>query len=85
MYRGLIDNLTFVYSFICKGRGRLTAQEMEAIAKGAHTVTATAPAVLGGLDDGTATTEDQKDLQEAIKIDQHIDEMYTFLTAMEIC
>lgn len=82
MYRGLIDSLTFTYSFICKGRGRLRPEEMEAITRGAHTITATAPAV---LDDQAASAEDQKDLQEAIKIDQHIDEMYAFLTAMEIC
>ena len=29
MYRGLIDNLAFVYGFICKGRGKLGEDEQE--------------------------------------------------------
>ena len=85
MYRGLIDHLTFVYSFVCRARGRISQEDMGRIVTGAHAVTANAPAVLGGLDDGTATEADRKDLQEALKIDRHIDDMYAFLKSMEIC
>ena len=84
MYRGLIDHLAFVYGYVCKGRGKLTAEDMTAISKGAHTLTANAREVLG---DGAAveTDEDRKDLAEAQKMDVHIDEMVVFLSSMEIC
>lgn len=85
MYRGLIDSLTFTYTYICKARGRISNKEMEAIAQGAHTVTKYAPAVLGGAQAIEGTKEDALDLEEAVKIDEHIDEMYTFLSSMEIC
>ena len=85
MYRGLIDYLAFVYGFVCRGRAKIGQEDMGRIVNGAHAVTANAPAVLGGLDDGTATEEDRKDLQEALKIDRHIDDMYAFLKSMEIC
>ncbi len=81
MYRGLIDNLTFVYSFICKGRGKLTEAEMQAISGGAHTLTDKAPAVLGSEDE---TASDRADLAEARKIDEHIEEMTIFLQSLEI-
>lgn len=83
MYRGLIDHLTFVYSYVCKGRGKLTEDDMDALSRGAHTLTANAREVLG---DGTAveTEEDKKDLAEAGKIDTHIEEMCVFLNSLEI-
>lgn len=78
MYKGLIDNLTFVYSFLAKGRGKLQADQLQAIAQGAHTITKTAPAVLGN-DDQTAA--DAADLNEARLIDTHIEQMMVFQLA----
>lgn len=83
MYRGLIDYMTFAYTFICKARGRLSSDEMDAVALGAHTVAAKAEPVLG---DGSRTmsAEDRADLMEAQKIDQHIEEMNIYLQSLEI-
>jgi hypothetical protein len=80
MYRGLIDNLAFVYGFICKGRGKMSQADMEAVTKGAHTVTKCAPAVLGIND---ATEDDEKDLQLALKMDRQIEEAYVFIMSLE--
>lgn len=82
MYKGLIENLTFVYSFICRGRGKLTAEDNQALATGAHTLVRTAPAVLG--DEGAETGEDRADLALAGKIDEHIEEAVVFLGNLEI-
>lgn len=82
MYKGLIDNLTFVYSFICKGRGKLDSEAMESLAAGANTLTKHAPAVLGGEDEQAG---DRADLAEARKITEHIDEMTVFLMHLDIC
>lgn len=81
MYKGLIDNLAFVYAFICKGRGKLSSEDMRGIANGAHKLVKTAPAVLGGEDE---KRDDRLDLDEARKMDQHIEEMTIFLLSMEI-
>lgn len=81
MYRGLVDNLAFVYGFICKGRGKLNESDMRAVVNGAHTIVANAPAVLGTEE---ATKEDGKDLQLALKMDQQIEEAAVFLTSLEI-
>ena len=81
MYKGLIDNLAFTYSFICKGRGKVPHRDMEALATGAHTLVRHAPAVLGNEDE---RPEDQADLKEAMKMDEHIDEMVVFLQHLEI-
>ena len=81
MYKGLIDNLAFVYGFICKGRGKLGQEDMQSLANGAHTLVKHAPAVLGGEDE---LAEDRADLAEARKMDEHIEEMYVFLSSLEI-
>ena len=82
MYRGLIDHLAFVYGFICKGRGRVAEEDLQGLADGTHLVVKNAPAVLGG--ENTETPDDRADLAEARKMDQHIAEMVSFLTTMEI-
>ncbi|MBO7663068.1 MAG: hypothetical protein J6U01_06835 [Clostridia bacterium] len=81
MYRGLIDNLAFVYGFLYKGRGKIPADGMRAIAEGAHTLAAHAPAVLGT---GEETRDDLADLAAARKMDAQIEEATVFLTSMEI-
>lgn len=81
MYKGLIDNLAFVYSFICKGRGKVPQEELQAVANGAHTIVKNAPAVLGGEDE---KEEDRKDLALAGKMDYHIEDAVIFLKSLEI-
>ena len=39
MYKGLVDNLTFVYAFLAKGRGKLGHEDVRALANGAHNLT----------------------------------------------
>jgi hypothetical protein len=82
MYRGLIDNLAFVYGFLYKGRGRLDAEEMRMIADGAHTITKKAPVVLGGR--GEESADDKADLAAARNMDKQIEEATIFLTNLEI-
>lgn len=81
MYKGLIDNLSFVYSFICKGRGKVPQDDLHAIAAGAHTIVSHAPAVLGSEDE---KEEDRKDLALAEKMDYHIEDAVLFLESLEI-
>ena len=82
MYRELINSLTYMYSVMCRGKGRLPDSDLQHIADGAHSLTASAPAV------ETLTREetlnDKAYLKEAQKIDQQIEEMVVFLLSLEI-
>lgn len=79
MSRGLIDYMTWAYTFLHKGRGVLRADEVKAIGAGAKTVARTAPAVLAN--------EEQADLQTALSeaqlIEQHIEESISWLLTLE--
>lgn len=81
MYKGLIDNLAFVYGFIHKGRGKLDEDALRSVANGAHTLVHYAPAVLGGEDE---QEEDRKDLAVAVNMDKQIEEATIFLLSLEI-
>ena len=81
MYKGLIENLAFVYGFIARGRERMTDEDRRAVAAGSHTLVKCAPAVLGGEDE---RAQDRADLAEARKMDSHIEEMVVFLEHLEI-
>lgn len=81
MYKGLIDNLAFVYGFIHKGRGKLGEADLRAVADGAHTIVKHAPAVLGGEEE---QEEDRKDLAVAENMDRQIEEATIFLLSLEI-
>lgn len=81
MYKGLIENLTFVYSFIARGRERMTDADRRAVANGAHSLVRCAPDVLGGEDE---SAQDRADLQMARKIDDHIEDSVVFLQHLEI-
>lgn len=80
MYKGLINHLAFVYVFICKSRGKLSAKDTRAIVDETHTIVANAPGVLGTEE---ATKEDGKDLQLALKMDRQIEEVTVFLMSLE--
>lgn len=83
MFKGLIDYLTFGYTFICKGRGKLKASEMMMIQGGADVAVRHAEEVIG---DGTGemSKDDRLDLEEARKIYEHVEEMSVFLQSLEI-
>ena len=82
MYRELISSLTYMYSVICKAKGRAKDSDLRHIADGAHSLTACAPAV------ETLTREETENdkayLKEAQKIDEQIEEMMVFLMSLEI-
>lgn len=81
MYKGLIDNLAFVYGFIHKGRGKIPQDELRKVADGTHMIVKNAPAVLGGEDE---QEEDRKDLAVAVNMDRQIEEATLFLLSLEI-
>ena len=81
MSRGLIDTLTYTYSFLCRGRGRLGADQIRAIQQGADTMTKAAPVVLA--DDGPVGKELALDLEEANMINGHIEEATLWLLSLE--
>lgn len=81
MSKGLIDYLTYAYSFLCKGRGRLGADQIRAIQAGADTMTKAAPVVLA--DEGPAGKELALDLEEANMINGHIEEATIWLLSLD--
>ena len=82
MYRDLIQSLKYMYSVMCRGKGTLRDSDLKHIADGAHSLTASAPAV----DTLTRkeTANDKEYLKEAQKIDEQIEEMVVFLMSLEI-
>lgn len=82
MYRDLIHSLTYMYSIMCRGKGRLPDSDLRHIADGAHSMTASAPAVETMTKEETAN--DKAYLKEARKIDEQIEEMAVFLMSLEI-
>lgn len=83
MYQQLIHSLTYMYSVICRGKGRLADSDLRHIANGAHSLTEAAPKVETLVAEETAN--DKAYLKEAQKIDQQIEEMLVFLLSLEIC
>ena len=45
MYRELIGSLTYMYSVLCRGKGRLADSDLRHIANGAHSLAESAPLV----------------------------------------
>lgn len=82
MYRELISTLTYMYSVMCRGKGRLPDSDLRHIADGAHSLTVSAPAV--EVLTREETENDRQYLREAQKIDQQIEEMVVFLMSLEI-
>lgn len=81
MYKGLIDNLAFMYGYITRGRGKIAEDDMRKLATGAHVMVKNAPAVLGNEDE---RDDDRKDLALARKMDEQIEEATIFLLSLEI-
>ena len=81
MYKGLIENLAFVYGYIARGREKMTDQQRREVAVGAHVLVQCAPDVLGREDE---TAQDRADLELARKMDDHIEDSVVFLEHLEI-
>lgn len=81
MYKGLVDNLAFMYGYITRGRGKIAEDDMRKLATGAHVMVKNAPAVLGNEDE---RDDDRKDLALARKMDEQIEEATIFLLSLEI-
>ena len=82
MFKEMIKSLGFLYTFISRGRGKLTRDELKAMQ-------ATGGAFVGKseilLDQGETMTADQKiDLDEAVLMEQHVTEIVSFLLSTEI-
>ena len=81
MYKGLIENLAFVYGYIARGREKMTDEERRAVANGTHTLVYKAKDVLGREDE---TAQDRADLELARRMDDHIEDSVVFLQHLEI-
>jgi len=83
MYRELIGTLTYMYSVMCRAKGRAKDSDIRHIAEGAHSLTATAP-VAEQMNGREESANDKAYLLEAQKIDEQIEEMMVFLNSLEI-
>ena len=83
MYKGLLRTLAYMYQFICLGRGKLTARELQDGTGWAATLIRTVPTVIEP-ERGDDPAEAKIDLAEAKIIEQHIEEIVAFLNAQEI-
>lgn len=83
MYRELICSLAYMYSVICRAKGRAKDSDLRHIADGAHSLTVTAP-VAEQLNGREETENDKAYLLEAQKIDEQIEEITVFLMSLEI-
>ena len=82
MFKELIKSLGFMYTFISRGRGKLTKAELQDIAAAGGTFVSK-PEIL--LDQGEAMTPDQKiDLDQAVLMEQHVVEIVQFLMNTEV-
>ena len=82
MFKELIKSLGFMYTFISRGRGRLTKAELQDIAAAGGTFVNKSEIL---LDQGETMTEDQKiDLDQAVLMEQHVTEIVQFLLNQEI-
>lgn len=83
MYKGLLRTLTYMYQFVTLGRERMTHAEMQGIAEAADTMAVKAPEILDP-EDGGSLEQNKRDLEQALLVDQHIEEMVDWLIRLEI-
>lgn len=82
MFKEMIKSLGFMYTFISRGRGKLSREELQAMRAAGGTFVAKNEIL---LDKGETLTPDQKiDLDEAYLMAQHITEIVGFLLNTEI-
>ena len=83
MIRELINNLTFMYSTMCRAKGLVPDKQLQNIAVGAHSLHATC-GTLAAQNTESLTKNDKELLKEAEFIDNQIEEAVMFLLNMEI-
>lgn len=82
MFKKLLDSMVFAYSFVCKGRGKLSSEELGHITETGRIYTEKAQLV---LNDGLPMDKEQQlDLMQAVIMEQHIMEITQFLLNQEI-
>ena len=82
MFKEMIKSLGFLYTFISRGRGKLSQYELKAMAQTSHTFVDRSEIL---LDQGETMTDDQKiDLDQAVLMEQHVTEIVQFLLSQEI-
>ena len=83
MFKELIRTLGFMYTYASRGRGRLDEHKLGKIVDASALLVDDAEAVLG--DSTTGLTADEKtDLEQAVMMEQHIEEMVSWLIHLEI-
>lgn len=83
MIRELINNLTFMYSTMCRAKGLVPDKQLQNIAVGAHSLHATC-GTLAAQNAENLTKNDKELLKEAEFIDNQIEEAMVFLFSLEI-
>jgi len=82
MFKELIKSLGFMYTFISRGRGKMTREELQAMQATGHTFVSKNEIL---LDQGETMTPDQKiDLEQAALMEQHVIEIVQFLLNTEV-
>ena len=82
MFKEMIKSLGFLYTFISRGRGKLSRGELKAMEQTGFTFVHRSEIL---LDQGDTMTEDQKiDLDQAVLMEQHVTEIVQFLLNSEI-
>ena len=82
MFKEMIKSLGFLYTFISRGRGKLTRDELKAMQATGGTFVHRSEIL---LDQGESMTADQKiDLDQAVLMEQHVTEIVQFLLSQEI-
>lgn len=82
MFKELINSLSFIYSYAARSRGKLSGEELHQLQGAGHVMAMNAEQVLAG--DRPLTQDEKLDVCEAQMIDEHIDEMVTWLIGLEI-
>lgn len=83
MIRELINNLTFMYSTMCRAKGLVPDKQLQNIAVSAHSLHATC-GTLAAQNAESLTKTDKALLEEAEFIDNQIEEAYVFLFSLEL-
>lgn len=85
MYKGLINCLSYMYSFAARSRGKLTGDELHMLSSNAAIMTNKAPMLMCDITQDKPTTEDAKDYDEAVLMNNHIAQIVDLLIRQEIC
>lgn len=83
MFKELIRTMGFLYTYVSRGRGKLNPAQLRSLSDTGAVLVGNAEAVLGDEKDGL-TADEKTDLEQAVMMEQHIEEMVTWLIGLEI-